>query len=274
MRIAVCTKDDLFGAIVLNTLVPLLAGHDVALFMSVRERPAESLIPELDLMRLMERDLPCRVVFPLADARGAPRPGAMATPTQLAAGTGRPLTIVTDMQPGGGIRLLHEFAPDLILSIRFSFLFRRATIERTPAGILNVHPGPLPGYRGLYAPFWQMLRGSQVLRCTLHMVDPGVDTGPVLAMEEVPLSPGRSMLWHALQLYLAGARRAAAYAGQAAAGLPLHTTPQDAAGAHHNGFPSAEDFTRFRAAGHFLVTGEDYTACLLPFVQGSPERMA
>lgn len=274
MRIAVCTKDDLFGAVVLNTLVPLLAGHDVGLFMSVRDRPAENVVPELDLMRLMERDLPCRVVFPLADARGAPRPGAMATPGQLAAGTGRPLTIITDMLPDGGVRQLHEFAPDLILSIRFSFLFRRATIEQTPAGILNVHPGPLPGYRGLYAPFWQMLRGSQVLRCTLHMVDAGVDTGPVLATEEVPLSRGRSMFWHALQLYLAGARRAAAYAVQAAAGLPLRTTPQDPAGAHHNGYPSAEDFARFRVAGHVLVTGEDYTGCLLPFVQEPPERTA
>ena len=274
MRIAVCTKDDLFGALVLNTLLPLLAGHEVGLFMSARDRPAESLIPELDLMRLLERDLPCRVLFPLADARGAPRPGAMATPGQLAAGVGRPLAIITDMQPEGGMRLLHGFAPELILSVRFSFLFRRATIERTPAGILNVHPGPLPAFRGLYAPFWQMLEGREVLRCTVHLVDAGVDTGPVLAVEEVPLSPGRSLIWHALQLYLAGARRAAAYVADAAAGLPLRATPQDPAGAQRRSFPSAEDFARFRAAGHVLVTGEDYAGCLLPFVQASPGRTA
>lgn len=266
MRIAVCTKNDLFGAIVLNALMPRLADHEVGVFLSVRDRGAEDTLPELDLLRLVERDLPVRVLFPLAESRGAhplAGEGAMATPHQLAAAAGRPATVVTDMRPEGGTALLEAFAPDMVLSIRFSFLFRAQTIAAVPRGILNVHPGPLPGYRGLFAPFWQMLQGKPVLQCTVHLVDAGMDTGPVLALEEVPVIPDRSLFWHWVQLYLAGTARVAGYVAD---GVPL-ARPQGPGGAAC-GLPSAADFARFRAAGFSVLTGRDYIDLLSPFAAG------
>lgn len=262
MRIAVCTKNDLFGAIVLNTVLPALAGHAIGVFMSVRDRTAlDDGIPELDLMRMIERQVPLDILFPLLDA-APPHPGRFLTPKQSAAAAGCPLTLIHDMTPEGGTRTLEAFEPDLILSIRFSYLFRRSTIAKAKAGIINVHPGPLPGYRGLYAPFWQMLRGQTTLRCTVHLVDPGIDTGPVLSIEEIPLVPARSLFWHATQMYLAGARRALHYIKD---GLP-HAAPQDPSAAGKNGFPAPEDFARFAAAGFSLVRGGDYRDLLLPFV--------
>ena len=269
MRIAVCVKSDLFGAIVLNHVVPRLleaGGHELAVFMSVRERvELEDSVPELDLMRMVERQVPMNLVFPLLDAV-RPDTGAvpmqMATPRQLAARTGWPLTLVHDMTPAGGVMLIEAFAPDLILSVRFSYLFRRSAIAMAKAGIINVHPGPLPGYRGLYAPFWQMLRGQNTLRCTVHLVDAGIDTGPVLSIEDVTLVASRSLLWHANRLYLAGAGRAVDYI---LGGQP-EPQPQDPALAHSHGFPSPEDFARFGAMGFSLVRGGDYQALLLPFV--------
>lgn len=262
MRIAVCTKNDLFGAIVLNSVMPRLAAHRLALFMSVRDRTElDDRIPELDLMRMVERQVPLEILFTALDA--SPRlPGRLATPRQLAAEAGCPLTLVHGMGAEGGTAAVEAFAPDLVLSVRFSYLFRRSTIALASAGIINVHPGPLPSYRGLYAPFWQMLRGHQALRCTVHLVDSGIDTGPVLAIEEVPLTPGRSLLWHATQLYLAGAERAVEHI---LGGLP-RPVPQDPALAGQNGFPEPEDFARFAAAGFSLARGGDVRDLLLPFV--------
>ena len=263
MRIAVCVKNDLFGAIVLNRVVPRLVaagGHQLAVFMSVRDRvELDDNVPELDLMRLVERQIPLNVLFPLLDASNMPR--QMATPHQVAATTARPLTLVHDMTRQGGVADIEAFTPDLILSVRFSYLFKRSTIATATAGIINVHPGPLPGYRGLYAPFWQMIRGHDTLRCTVHLVDDGIDTGPVLSIEDVTLVPGRSMLWHATQLYLAGADRAVDYILN---GLP-HPQPQDPALAGSNAFPTAQDFARFGAKGFSLVRGGDYQSLLLPF---------
>lgn len=265
MRIAVCTKNDLFGAIALNTVLPRLAGHEIGLFMSVRDRTElDDRIPELDMMRMVERQVPLDIVFPLLDAH-PPRPGCFATPRQLAAQAGCPLTLIHDMRPDGGTATIEAFGADLILSIRFSYLFRTSTIAQTQGRIINVHPGPLPGYRGLYAPFWQMLRGNQTLCCTVHLVDRGVDTGPVLSIESVPLVPGRSLFWHATQLYLAGAARAVEYIQH---GLPA-PIPQDPALAGKNDFPTPEDFARFTAAGFSLVRGGDYRDLLLPFLQPS-----
>ena len=266
MRIAICTKNDLFGATVLNAVVPFLAGHEIALFMSVRERPeVDDAIPELDLMRLVERQAPLDLLFPALDAAPPPAPlppGRMMTPKHLAARHNCPLTLIRDMTPAGGTAAIEAFGADMILSVRFSYLFRRSTIAQAAAGIINVHPGPLPGYRGLYAPFWQMVRGQQTLRCTVHLVDPGIDTGPVLSIEETPLTPGRSLLWHAMQLYLAGAARAVEYIRH---GLPP-ARPQNPALAGKNGFPAPEDFARFTAAGFSLVRGGDFRDLMLPFV--------
>ena len=157
----------------------------------------------------------------------------MGTPSAVAATTGRKLTLVGDMTREGGVAAIEAFAPEMILSVRFSYLFRRSTIAMATAGIINVHPGPLPGYRGLYAPFWQMTRGHDTMRCTVHLVDAGIDTGPVLSIEEVKLVPTRSMFWHATQLYLAGATRAVDYI---LGGLPV-PQPQDPALAGSNKLP-------------------------------------
>ena len=262
MRIALCTKNDLFGAIVLNQIIPGLTGHELGIFMSVRDRKAQDdAVPELDLMRLVERQLPLSIVFPLLDSM-PPAPGRMRTPTQWAATTGRPLTLIHDMQPGGGVDLIEAFAADLILSVRFSYLFRRSTIKQATAGIINVHPGPLPQYRGLFTPFWQIMRGNDVLRCTVHLVDPGVDTGPVLTLADVPVAPTRSLLWHMMQLYLTGAARAVTFINT---GLPP-AVPQDPLLASRTFAPSQDDFQQFRAKGFSLVNGADYCELLAPFI--------
>ena len=269
MRIAVCTKNDLFGAIVLNHVLPSLCapglGHELAVFMSVRDRTAvDDAVLELDMMRLLERQMPLEVLFPLLDS-APPVAGRFLTPRQATAQAGCSLTLVHDMTAGGGLDAIEAFGAELILSVRFSYLFKRSTIEQARAGIINVHPGPLPRYRGLYAPFWQMLGGQTALRCTVHLVDPGVDTGPVLSIEEVPLVRERSLLWHATQLYLAGASRALSYIKD---GMPA-AVAQDPAQAGKFGFPSPEDFARFRAQGFSLVRGGDYRDLVLPFVTGS-----
>lgn len=46
-------------------------------------------------------------------------------------------------------------------------------------GIINAHPGRLPMYRGCSAPEWQIYEGVDVY-CTLHLIDQGVDTGPII----------------------------------------------------------------------------------------------
>lgn len=66
----------------------------------------------------------------------------------------------------------------------------RAHILKVPrVGTLNAHQGALPRFRGMNVIEWALLEGS-VPTISVHFVDPGVDTGDIVAMEPTPLQPG------------------------------------------------------------------------------------
>lgn len=56
-------------------------------------------------------------------------------------------------------------------------------------GFVNVHPGKLPEYRGRNCPEWAILNGDDVF-ATAHLVDAGIDTGPVICAARYELRPG------------------------------------------------------------------------------------
>ena len=68
MKILFCTKNDIFGASILNFILPRLAGHEVRVLLSDKTRSAENKVPELSEEKFLERDFPLHVVFPAVDA--------------------------------------------------------------------------------------------------------------------------------------------------------------------------------------------------------------
>ena len=65
-------------------------------------------------------------------------------------------------------------------------ILKPAVFERFRLGMLNIHPGRLPAYRGCSAPEWQLWEGRPIT-LTCHLVDAGIDTGPILAMRTLDL---------------------------------------------------------------------------------------
>jgi len=64
-----------------------------------------------------------------------------------------------------------------------------ALLSLFPGGIVNFHPGDLPAYRGCDAPEWQLLHGLPVV-CTAHLIDEGVDTGPIITKRQLTSAEG------------------------------------------------------------------------------------
>lgn len=203
MRILLCTKRDLAGAIVLNQLMPHLAADHVMVLLSDKTRPTEKSLAELSEMKFLERDLPIDTLFPLVDsldAEGAP----LATFNGIAARYGVPMKTVDNINSADSEALIRDFAPDLILSVRFSLIFKQPVFDIPRLGTWNVHPGALPRYAGLFAPFRSMLDGQSHMGCTLHRIDDGIDTGPVVGIGWLPVERRRSLLWHVVRAYQPG----------------------------------------------------------------------
>ena len=81
-------------------------------------------------------------------------------------------------------------APDLVVCAGFMRLLGASFLARFPQRIVNTHPSLLPAFPGRRAVADALAYGVKLAGVTVHLVDEGVDTGPVLAQAAVPVLPG------------------------------------------------------------------------------------
>lgn len=85
---------------------------------------------------------------------------------------------------------LGTWGPDWIVSAGFMRILGPAVLAAFPARIVNTHPALLPAFPGAHGVRDALEYGVTVTGCTVHIVDAGVDTGPILAQRAVPVLPG------------------------------------------------------------------------------------
>lgn len=78
-------------------------------------------------------------------------------------------------------------APDLVVSAGFMKILGKRFLDRFAGRVINTHPALLPAFPGTHGPRDALERGVKVTGCTAHFVDAGVDTGPIIAQETVPV---------------------------------------------------------------------------------------
>ena len=78
---------------------------------------------------------------------------------------------------------------DLVVCAGYMHLLRRCFLERFPGRIVNTHAAPLPEFPGPHPIDDVLAAGVPETAATVHYVDGGVDTGPVIAAERVPVLP-------------------------------------------------------------------------------------
>jgi len=81
-------------------------------------------------------------------------------------------------------------APDLIVSAGFMKILGPVFLARFPGRVVNTHPALLPAFPGAHAVPEALAYGVKVTGCTVHLVDAGVDTGPILAQRAVDVLDG------------------------------------------------------------------------------------
>lgn len=104
---------------------------------------------------------------------------------------GIPVVEVDSFDSPDALQAIRDLKPDL-------FVFAGGAILRGPLlaiprlGTLNAHMGLLPFYRGMNVAEWACFHGDAV-GCTVHLIDPGIDTGEILCVRPVPIDGARSV---------------------------------------------------------------------------------
>jgi phosphoribosylglycinamide formyltransferase-1 len=85
---------------------------------------------------------------------------------------------------------LRPFHPDLICLAGFMRILSSEFLREYSGRTLNIHPALLPAFPGLHAQRQALAYGVRVSGCTVHLVDEGVDTGPILLQKAVEVLEG------------------------------------------------------------------------------------
>jgi phosphoribosylglycinamide formyltransferase-1 len=88
------------------------------------------------------------------------------------------------------LRILDSARPDLVCLAGYMRMLSPQFVRRYPGRILNIHPSLLPKFAGLEPQRRAIEAGEDVSGCTVHLVDEGMDTGPVVLQKQVPVEPG------------------------------------------------------------------------------------
>lgn len=78
---------------------------------------------------------------------------------------------------------------ELVVLAGFMRIVRKPLIDAFPNRIMNIHPALLPSFPGLHGQKQAVDYGVRLSGCTVHFVDEGMDTGPIIIQASVPVSP-------------------------------------------------------------------------------------
>ena len=185
MRITFLVNRDLASNVALNLLLPkLVEKHQLTAFYSdqVGTQPDD---PSLAMLFFFEHTLLDQLLFPLIDDLSLR--GKRLTFDALSTFLTEPMQRLNAPNSPSGIASLKSTNPDLIVSIRYGHILKQSAIDIPHLGVLNLHSGKLPQYRGVMATFRALLAGDAALFSTLHWIDDEtIDTGRIISIQGIP----------------------------------------------------------------------------------------
>jgi methionyl-tRNA formyltransferase len=124
------------------------------------------------------------------------------------------------------VEAMRKLEPDIIVMVAFGQILKKAVLEMPKMGVVNVHASLLPELRGAAPINWSIINGDTVSGVTTMFTEAGVDTGPMLLKDEVPIGPDMTSQELAEELSARGAKLLIETLKQLRAGT-LKAQPQD-----------------------------------------------
>jgi formyltetrahydrofolate-dependent phosphoribosylglycinamide formyltransferase len=160
-----------------HRLAILLSGRG-SNFEAIADAVATGVVPNAEIVAVLS-DVPGAVGLERARARGLP---AAAVDRWAYAGRREHEADV--------LKRLFEARADLVCLAGYMRLLSPEFVGQWRGRILNIHPALLPKFPGLHVQRRALEAGEKESGCTVHFVDEGTDTGPIVLQKRVPVLPG------------------------------------------------------------------------------------
>lgn len=120
------------------------------------------------------------------DAGGLEKARAAGVPTRVISHRGVPSREAFDEQV---VTALRDAGVSLVVLAGFMRIVTPVLLDAFRDRVINIHPALLPSFPGVDAQAQAIAYGVRVTGCTVHFVDPGVDTGPIIAQAAIDVDP-------------------------------------------------------------------------------------
>jgi len=254
MNISILYNYDIYSNEALNLLLPELSSHQLSLFYSKAVGKSVMRDRRLEQLRFVEQGLFNDILYPITDS--GDRRAQRLSFEQLGKLVGAPPEAMTNINSEEGLAQLRATKPDLILSIRFGQILKAEAISTPEIGVINLHSGLLPAYRGVMASFWAMLNQAAEIGTTVHWItDPKIDAGHKISEQSHAPNLNASYMNNVLSLYESGVEQLIdAVANLDTLRLDLKSDMQ---GGDYYSYPTTADLNWFEEQGLRLFDPED-----------------
>jgi folate-dependent phosphoribosylglycinamide formyltransferase PurN len=144
--------------------------------------------------------------------------------------------------------------PDIIISAFFNRILKPHIIALPRLGVLNIHPGWLPDYKGVMNYFWVLKNNDASAGVTLHWINEGIDTGDIISRRRFVIHPDTTQHQVLVKAATIGGRLAVSAARKLARGeaLPALEQAQMEHPYSYFGMPAEKDFETYFAKRRFF----------------------
>lgn len=153
-----------------------------------------------------------------------------------------------DINSSESIRILNNWKPDILVSLYFDQILKSNVISIPKVAAINMHPGLLPGYRGVWPGFWKLYKNEKQAGITIHYIDENIDSGEILDQYQFDIDKNDSRLALALKAANFGAKRLATVLKNFKDGIKMHPIKKIGKSKYRS-LPKKKHFEKFYKKG-------------------------
>jgi methionyl-tRNA formyltransferase len=152
--------------------------------------------------------------------------------------------ITEDINSQESIKQIKEWDPDILISLKFNQILKKDVISLPKVAAINLHPGILPGYRGIWTDFWKLYRDEKVSGVTIHHINEKIDEGEILDLHKFPIDKDETKFSLSLKAAHHGVKRLLIVLSNFKNGIKMHPIPKKGKSKYWS-LPKEKHFSKF-----------------------------